>query len=226
MINKNIPCYLTLTFRVSPLRGGLYGFCDAWQRCSQRLGMGRPGASHEGPRAAGIGQRRGCRDRVSWRRHPAAGSHLPAEGTAPPFAVAPFRVVAPCPAPQKPHTLPRPTAGFRIIPALPGNKITRTDRCIHLFIVQKNHASRRKAKHLAPPPDLMNSESGDAATVNPRDSSTDRNWGDGSFMTTRPPISTALAQNSLPSAGVSAISPAPKTRSRCWRDCAAKASGR
>src|SRR6185437_8438292 len=73
----------------------------------------RPGASHEGPRAAGIGQRRGCRDRVSRRRHPAAGSHLPAEGTDPPFAVAPFRVIAPCPAPQKPHTPPRPTAGFR-----------------------------------------------------------------------------------------------------------------
>src|SRR6185437_14172550 len=74
----------------------------------------RLGAWHEGPRAAGIGQRRGCPDRVSWRRHPAAGSHLPAEGTAPPFAVAPFRVVAPCPAPQKPYTSPRPTAGFRL----------------------------------------------------------------------------------------------------------------
>ena len=80
----------------------------------QLLGMGFLGASHEGPREAGIGQRRGCRDRVSWRPHPAAGSHLPVEGTAPPFAVAPFRVVAPCPAPQKPHTPPRPTAGFRI----------------------------------------------------------------------------------------------------------------
>src|SRR6185312_1749582 len=30
------------------------------------------------------------------------------------FAVAPFRVVAPCPAPQKPYTPPRPTAGFRL----------------------------------------------------------------------------------------------------------------
>jgi hypothetical protein len=167
MIDKNILCYLTLTFRVSPLRGRLYSFCGPWQRCSQRLGMGRLGASHEGPRAAGIGQRRGCRDRVSWRLHPAAGSHLPAEGTAPPFAVAPrsvargtprsgdraaqgsrdrvswclhpatgshlpvegtappfavapFRVVAPCPAPQKPHTPPRPTAGFRIIDAPSG----------------------------------------------------------------------------------------------------------
>src|SRR5574337_162114 len=47
------------------------------------------------------------------RPHPATGSHLPAEETAPPFAVA-FRVVAPCPAPQKPHTPPRPTAGFRL----------------------------------------------------------------------------------------------------------------
>ena len=66
--------------------------------------MGRPGASHEGPREAGIGQRRGCLGRVSRRPHPAAGSHLPAEGTAPPCTVAPFRVVTPCPAPQN-HTL-------------------------------------------------------------------------------------------------------------------------
>jgi hypothetical protein len=51
----------------------------------QLLGMGRPGASHEGPREAGIEQRRGCPDRVSWRPHPAAGSHLPAEGAAPPL---------------------------------------------------------------------------------------------------------------------------------------------
>src|SRR6185437_5574801 len=39
----------------------------------QLLGMGRLGALHEGPRAAGIGQRRGRRDRVSWRRHPLRG---------------------------------------------------------------------------------------------------------------------------------------------------------
>src|SRR5574340_203245 len=47
------------------------------------------------------------------RPHPAAGSHLPAEETAPPCAVA-FRVVAPCSAPQKSHTPPRPTTGFRL----------------------------------------------------------------------------------------------------------------
>jgi hypothetical protein len=42
---------------------------------------------------AGIGQRRECFDRVTvllGRRHPATGSHLPLEDTAPPFAVAPF----------------------------------------------------------------------------------------------------------------------------------------
>ena len=111
MINKNILCYITVTFWVSP----------AWQIAQflgrmaalQLLGMGRPGALHEGPREAGIGQRRGCRDRVSWRPHPAAGSHLPAEGTAPPYAVAPFRIVASCPAPKKPHTPPHSTAGYR-----------------------------------------------------------------------------------------------------------------
>ena len=64
MIYKNILCCLSPTFRVSPLRARLHSFCSAWQCCSQRLGMGRPGASHERPRAAGIGQRRGSRDRV------------------------------------------------------------------------------------------------------------------------------------------------------------------
>src|SRR5687768_641133 len=85
----------------------------------QLLGMGRLEVLHEGPCEAGIGQRRGCRDRVM-APHPAAGSHLPSEGTAPPCAVAPFRVVAPCPAPQKPHTPPCPTAGFRMIGRITG----------------------------------------------------------------------------------------------------------
>ena len=39
----------------------------------QLLGMGRLEALHEGPCEAGIGQRRGCRDRVSWRRIPLRG---------------------------------------------------------------------------------------------------------------------------------------------------------
>ena len=53
----------------------------------------RPRAWPEGPRKAGIGQRRGCFDRANIlleRRHSATGSHLPSEDTAPPFAVAPF----------------------------------------------------------------------------------------------------------------------------------------
>jgi len=52
----------------------------------------RPKASPEGPREAGIGQRWAPRPRdyVSLgRSHPATGSHLPSEDTAPPFAVAP-----------------------------------------------------------------------------------------------------------------------------------------
>jgi hypothetical protein len=52
-----------------------------------------PRSGAEGPREAGIGQRRGCFDRATvllGRRHPATGSHLPSEDTAPPFAVAPF----------------------------------------------------------------------------------------------------------------------------------------
>ena len=34
MINKNILCYLTFTFWVSPLQGRLHSFWGAWQRCN------------------------------------------------------------------------------------------------------------------------------------------------------------------------------------------------
>jgi hypothetical protein len=57
------------------------------------LAKERPRAQPEEPRKAGIGQRRGCQDRAKnllGRLHPAAGSHLPSEETAPPFAVVPF----------------------------------------------------------------------------------------------------------------------------------------
>src|SRR5579871_6624484 len=116
MIHKDFLRNLTFTFMVSSLQSGLHVFCGTWLRCSSL--EWRPRASAEGPREAGIGQRRGCRDRAYdtlGHPHPATGSHLPAEDTAPPFAGAPFRVVAPCPAPQKPHTPLCPTAGFRII---------------------------------------------------------------------------------------------------------------
>jgi len=84
MIHNNFGDHLTFIFWVSSLRSGIAQFLRR-MTVLQLLEKGRPGASHEGPRAAGIGQRRGCRDRVSWRLHPAAGSHLPAEGTAPPL---------------------------------------------------------------------------------------------------------------------------------------------
>ena len=67
MINNNISYYLTLTFRVRPLRG-----------IAQFLRHRHCSASCE--------------------------------------RIAPFRVVAPCPAPQKPHTSPRPATGFRMNP--------------------------------------------------------------------------------------------------------------
>ena len=34
MINKNILCYLTFTFGVSPLQGGLHSFLGTWQLCN------------------------------------------------------------------------------------------------------------------------------------------------------------------------------------------------
>jgi len=58
---------------------------------SNTYGAMRPEALQEGPREAGIGQRRGCHDRImstAGRLHPATGSHLPSEDTAPPCAVA------------------------------------------------------------------------------------------------------------------------------------------
>ncbi len=47
----------------------------------------RPKASPEGPREAGIGQRRGCLTAFAspWAPADCFGSHLPGEGTAPPF---------------------------------------------------------------------------------------------------------------------------------------------
>ena len=54
MINKNILCYLTLTFRVSPLRGRLHSFCGAWLRCNS-LEWGAPERRTRGPAKRGSG---------------------------------------------------------------------------------------------------------------------------------------------------------------------------
>jgi hypothetical protein len=65
------------------------GFCRR-SNLVRFLAKERPGAQPEGPCEAGIGQRRECLDRalvLLGRRHPATGSHLPLEDTAPPYAV-------------------------------------------------------------------------------------------------------------------------------------------
>jgi len=54
MINKNIVCYLTFTFRVSPLRARLHSFCSAWQRCNS-LEWGAPERRTRGPAQRGSG---------------------------------------------------------------------------------------------------------------------------------------------------------------------------
>jgi hypothetical protein len=54
MINKNIVCYLTFTFRVSPLRARLHSFCSAWQRCNS-LEWGAPERRTRGPALRGSG---------------------------------------------------------------------------------------------------------------------------------------------------------------------------
>src|SRR5690349_7449116 len=115
MIHKCLLRYLTFTSLVSSLRGGLRIFCGTWLRCNSLDCNGAPERCPRGAREAEIGQRRGCPTTlmVRGRLHPTSGSHLPPEGTAQPCVVA-FRVVAPYPAPQKLHTPPRPTAGFRL----------------------------------------------------------------------------------------------------------------
>src|SRR5687767_3357006 len=73
--------YLTFTFWVSSLQSGLYDFCVTWPRCNS-LEWGAP---KRGPRAhakGGTGQRWEGNNRFG-RLHPAPGSHLPTEGTAP-----------------------------------------------------------------------------------------------------------------------------------------------
>jgi len=54
MINKNIVCYLTFTFRVSPLRARLHSFCSAWQRCNS-LEWGASERRTRGPAKRGSG---------------------------------------------------------------------------------------------------------------------------------------------------------------------------
>jgi hypothetical protein len=54
---------------------------------------GRPRSVARGTREAGSGSGGGCGDRdygLTGGVHSATGSHLPSEGTAPPYAVAPF----------------------------------------------------------------------------------------------------------------------------------------
>src|SRR5687768_1478705 len=99
MIDKDFLYHLAFTFLVSSLRGGLNSFCGTWLRCNS-LEWGATKRCTRGPAKQGSGSV-GDAATAFGAPHPATGSHLPSEGTAPPCAVAPFRVVAPCPAPQK-----------------------------------------------------------------------------------------------------------------------------
>ena len=54
MINKNILCYLTFTFWVSPLQGRLHGFCGAWLHCNS-LEWGALERRTRGPAKRGSG---------------------------------------------------------------------------------------------------------------------------------------------------------------------------
>ncbi len=119
MIHKYFFHHLIFIFLVSSLQGGLHSFCGTWLRCNFLEWNGAPKRRPRGPAKRGSGSVGDAATSFTYwgRPHPASGPHLPTEGTAPPCAVA-FRVVAPCSAPQKPHTPPCPTAGFRLTESL------------------------------------------------------------------------------------------------------------
>ena len=81
-------------------------FATSWGKASRSGARRAPGS---GDRAA---QEIDCI--ILWHPHPAAGSHLLAEGPAPPLydRTIPRRHTLPC-TPKKPHTPPRSIAGFR-----------------------------------------------------------------------------------------------------------------
>ena len=54
MINNNFLDYLTFTFWVSPLQGGLHSFCGAWLRCNS-LEWGASERRTRGPAKRGSG---------------------------------------------------------------------------------------------------------------------------------------------------------------------------
>src|SRR6185437_10228734 len=115
MINKSISYYLTLTFRGwAPLRGELHSFWDTWL-CCNFLEWGAPERRTRAPAQRGSGNVGDAMTAFHVARIPLRGRTFLRKALLLPCAVAPFRVVAPCPAPQNPRTSPRPTIGFRMI---------------------------------------------------------------------------------------------------------------
>jgi hypothetical protein len=111
MIPNNFLDPLTFTFWVSSLQRGVHDF---WRRITVFVRNALDGnAPERRMRSPAKGDRAAVGNAATafhGAPHPAAGAHLPWEGIAPPCAVAPFRVVAPCPAPKNrtPHSVQLP----------------------------------------------------------------------------------------------------------------------
>ncbi len=103
---------MSFTFLVSSLRGGLNSFCGTALRCNSLEWNGTPKHRPRGPAKRGWGGAKDAAIAFYVNRAPPAS----------PFAVA-FGVVAPCSAPQKPLTPPRPAAGFKIIRLIPTKRL-------------------------------------------------------------------------------------------------------
>ncbi len=113
MIYKDLLHHLTFTFWVGPLRDGLHGFCGTWPRCNS-LEWGALERRTRGPAKRGSGSV-GDVPRPRFKTPasrcgvtPSCGRHCSSlRGR-----TIPRRYALPCT--PKPHTPPRPTAGFRI----------------------------------------------------------------------------------------------------------------
>ena len=85
MICRSILRYLIFTFLVSSLPGGLHIFGRTSLRCNSLQWNGAPERCPRGPAKRGSGSGGDARPRLWYmgRPHPATGSHLPVEDTAP-----------------------------------------------------------------------------------------------------------------------------------------------
>ncbi len=113
MIYKYFLYYLTFTFWAGPLRDGLHGFCGTWLFCnSLEWGALERSTKARGPAKRGSGSVGDASAAFQDARIPLRGyTFLRKALLHPARRTIPRRYALPCT--PKPHTPPRPTAGFR-----------------------------------------------------------------------------------------------------------------